>query len=247
MTFAATVLLGAAVLAGRGAVTTVERFTTSKAAGSTPAACFAFCGQASRFYSKTLAQSELQVYLLLAVSGLFMNPILDTARFLFTDLTPVTGVDQVNLKSWFIRESMEYGVYDRVATGKGTRALLTLRTVYEVAITAALVSLGLAPSVAFISARVFSNRTPHRLYDTSKNPDDGRNPSTLLFDDGLTFLTVSNIVDVKNETWIQRIQKTDPVETAFFQFFTSGRDAALIIYCNDLIEGVDMALDVRRG
>jgi len=75
---------------------------------------------------------------------------LDEPRFLIGDVVMATGLSVNVLKAWLSREPkvIQLGPYDRESLGRGSARVFTLRRVISIAVTAELVSLGLAPSRA---------------------------------------------------------------------------------------------------
>jgi hypothetical protein len=178
-----------------------------------------------------------------------VNATLDTPRFLFADLAEVTGIPQINLKSWLARGSMSLGDHDRDASGSGKRRLLTLRTVYEFAIASRLVALGLSPGVAFQNAIGFSGRKIGE-----RKGEDKRNPETLLYDSGKTIFVIYPEADrlgmenAPHEVF-GTYSYTSSVETDSLSFNEIFRDdglVAAVVYCNPILQGVDKALGIRR-
>jgi len=171
-----------------------------------------------------------------------MSITLDTPRFLFADITTaVPDVDPLNLRAWITRGAATHGEHDRTS---GKRVLLTLKTVYEFAIAANMVGVGLTPAMAFVCAREFT-----------RGKEAGRNPDTLLFDRAQTLLLVwrgtekikafdatepySNLIEIYN---------CDPKDSAelFGVLFKNNSCACTVIHVNPILEAVDRALDVRR-
>jgi len=180
-----------------------------------------------------------------------MNPILDTPKFLFTDLgTAVPDVDMNIMRGWLSRGYAILSEFDRVAGGGGKRVLFTLRTIYEFAIASQLVGLSIPSPMAFGAARYFSQR--------SVTDPQGRNPDTLLHDKGSTLLIVWKGGDqIKEfdrfEPYVNTVEcyDFDPKaknNSSFFDllFRNQTTAAAAIVHCNPVLEAVDKALDVRR-
>ena len=183
-----------------------------------------------------------------------MIDILDTPRFLFADLSRVIDVEQNNLKGWLNRGAASFGPYDRDAGGSGKRRLLTLRTVYEFALAAHLVKLGLSPAHAFQHACKFSGR------DGGKHELDTRNESTLLYDVGKTIFVIypdddasDMIAKATQHEWLStyfyigQFDKSAGDESLFKALFRDGIVASATLHCNPILQGVDKALEVRRG
>lgn len=86
-----------------------------------------------------------------------MHPSLDTPAHFLGDVARAADVELNTLKSWLARKSVHLSPTDRDGEGSGSRRLLTLRTVYAIAITAHLVRHGLSPERSFVAAKSFTN------------------------------------------------------------------------------------------
>jgi len=179
-----------------------------------------------------------------------MNVILDTPRFMFADLSRVTGVAQTNLKGWLNRGAVSFGGFDREAGGSGGRRLLTLRTVYQFAITAKIVGLGVPPAVAFAAAAAFTRRE-----ESENRKEDTRNPDTLLYSEGKTlFIVLRGNIQSREYSPLEPFNSgvdiyqlgDKPTDNALFDILFNSDDVVAVVHCNPILEGVDKALDVRR-
>jgi len=198
-----------------------------------------------------------------------MNLMLDTPRFLFSDLSAAIGVDQNNLKGWLNRGAASLDACDRPAGGSGKRTLVTLRTVYKFAITARLVGIGVPPALAFMCASIFSRPPsennivpkddkgdPLPFFDTGEDQTDYRNDDTLLFDRGNTVFIIwhnDRMIEFDAEGSgsiafnIVNIDENCDKRILFEILFPDNLCAANVLYCNPILDAVDKALGVRRG
>lgn len=162
---------------------------------------------------------------------------LDIPQFLFSDMLTAIGIEQANLKSWLSRGVVRLGEFDREAGGSGRRHILTLRTVYEFAITAHLVRMGILPAAAFVCATYFSQRVSGKRVDK-------RNPDTLLFDQGQTIMAMG-----AGKNWDDRVEVVQIIGNGGRVIFDllSRRVAVVMVDCNAIIGGVDRALGYTVG
>jgi hypothetical protein len=176
--------------------------------------------------------------------------VLDTPRFLLSDVvTAIPGLDQNNLKAWISRGVVSLGKFDREAGGSGRRFLLTLRTAYSLALTSRMVELGVSPARAFLNACQFTklNLSETKAFEET----DGRGPGTLLHKNGPTIfisysksdhLEYSSMTPIPTHT----LETSKSESEALFENIFEGGSAALVLFCNPILNSVDEALDVRR-
>jgi hypothetical protein len=177
--------------------------------------------------------------------------VLDTARYLLSDVvTAIPGLDQNKLKTWISRGVVSLGKFDRAAGGSGRRSILTLRTVYALALTWGMVDLGVSPATAFQNACRFTKRSPPKTKESEEA--DGRSSETLLYKSGPTiFISYSSKSDGLEHLSRERIlPHTSDVSRsdnqALFENIFGGGPAAVVLFCNPILNSVDKALDVRR-
>jgi hypothetical protein len=179
-----------------------------------------------------------------------MNLILDVPRFPFADLVlAVPDIDPNTMKGWLgHRGPATLNEYDRPAEGKGGRSLMTLRTIYEIAIAVHIVGLSIPPGVAFALSRHFT-----------RGAENGRNPDSLLFDDDghTTLIIVWRGAGGKIRQFDQFETYTNSIEIYNFDPKNSGdlleilsknnqAGAVSVIFVNYILAGVDKALKVQR-
>lgn len=180
--------------------------------------------------------------------------VLDTPRFLLSDVvTAIPSLDQNNLKAWISRGVVTLGKFDRKAGGSGGRFILTLRTVYALALMSRMVELGVSPARAFKNACRFTKR--HLPKTKVSEETDRRSPETLLYKNGPTiFVAFSSKSDELEQssystnlsiTWKEERFTTN--YDALLENILKGKPAALVLFGNLILNGVDKALDVRRG
>jgi len=183
--------------------------------------------------------------------------ILDTPRFLLSDLSAaLPSLDQNNLKAWIGRGVVSLSEFDREAGGSGKRVLLTLRTAYELALTSRMVELGVSPARAFQNACLFSKRKSLKLKPDVFGGTDERNPETLLYDNRPTCFVIypqnfdesehSSHMTMPAHSWIGPVSNSED-EALFDSIFRDGRAAAIVLFCNPILSGVDNVLGVDRG
>jgi hypothetical protein len=180
--------------------------------------------------------------------------VLDTPRFLLSDVvTAIPSLDQNNLKAWISRGVVTLGKFDREAGGSGGRFILTLRTVYALALMSRMVELGVSPARAFQNACRFTKR--HLPKAKVVEETDGRSPETLLYKNGPTIFVAyssksdelehSSCATTLTNTWKEEIITTN--YDALLENIFRGKSAVLVLFGNPILNGVDKALDVRRG
>jgi hypothetical protein len=145
----------------------------------------------------------------------------DKKHFTAAEVFKATGVPQKKSYQWDDRSVTVPSRKDKLASSSGDPHLRSIETVYQIAITAALVSLGLLPKRAACAARKFTDEG-----------QTGRAPGAL-FARGRTVLKVTaDCATVKNIF----------PDTSFTDVCNS---ASVIIVCDDVVQQVDAVLNQK--
>jgi hypothetical protein len=142
----------------------------------------------------------------------------DKKHFTAAEVYKATGVPQRKTYQWDDRSVTVPSRKDKLATQSGDPHLRSIETVYQIAITAALISVGLLPKRAARAARKFTDEG-----------QTGRAPGAL-FARGRTVLKVT-----PDSATVQNIFP----DTAFTDVCNS---ASVIIVCDDVVQQVDSLL-----
>lgn len=166
-----------------------------------------------------------------------MNPRLDIPQFFLSDAANAAGVDQNTLKTWINRKAVLLSFDDRPGEGAGSRRLLTLRTVYAIAIAAEFVRLGLSPARGFQAALGFT-------HSGRASPAPGE-----LYPEGETLLVLypqgdDEVAKSANEQTIFSAGATTRLVNvrAGASIPPSSYSSAAIVNCNEIYARVDSAL-----
>lgn len=178
--------------------------------------------------------------------------MLDIPQVHLADAAQAAGVEFNTLRSWIARGALELTPHDQPAQGRGSRHLLTLRTLYTVAMMSELVSYGYAPGQAGLAAHQFS-RVPFTYGDPIKVRNGGE-----LFPEGQTVFVVFKPGEstphadpqhiVGHSISCRFVNVLEPADYAkiFDASFTDER-SAIVINCNSVCQRVDAALAEIRG
>jgi hypothetical protein len=143
---------------------------------------------------------------------------LDTPRFTTADACSAAAIGPITLKDWLGCEPaiILLRKNDRPATGIGHEPLLTLRRVYQIALTAELMRLGVAAQRAGNLAALFTDHGGEEPADWRSNPDYVHRRSAHLFETGCTVL-VANKDDRRFGPIISAVMNV-PLIAVFRQF-----------------------------
>jgi hypothetical protein len=118
---------------------------------------------------------------------------LDAPRFTASDACTVAGIRPATLKSWLSREPaiILLRKSDQPATGIDHRHLFTLRRVFQIALTAELMRLGVTAQRAGNLAALFTDQDGERPAVRRSNPDHAHRLPGYLFANGSTVLVAN--------------------------------------------------------
>jgi hypothetical protein len=118
---------------------------------------------------------------------------LDAPRFTASDACTVAGIRPATLKSWLSREPaiILLRKSDQPATGADHRHLLTLRRVFQIALTAELMRRGVTTQRAGNLAALFTDHGGERPAAWHSNPDHAHRLPGHLFPNGSTVLVAN--------------------------------------------------------
>lgn len=178
--------------------------------------------------------------------------MLDVPQFLLADVATITGVEFNTLRSHISRRAVPMTRYDQQAEGRGGRYIITLRTVYLVALIAELTSYGMSPGQASLAAQEFTHIPIYY-----EDPANARAPGDT-FPNGLTILLVFSPPP--------SITGSDPNSTAghgasslllnivseadyakLFKAAALKHSSAILVNCNAVIERVNAKVEALRS
>ncbi|ACA15704.1 hypothetical protein M446_1179 [Methylobacterium sp. 4-46] len=178
--------------------------------------------------------------------------MLDVPQFLLADAAAVTGMEFNTLRSQISRGAVPLTGNDQPAEGRGGRYLVTLRTVYLIALIAELTSYGMSPGQASLAAQKFTH-----LVIFYEDPAKSRKAGEL-FPEGLTILLIfSPPPSVKNSDpsstlghgastiLVNITDDRDYIDLC--KSLLNKRSSAIFVNCNDIVSRVNAKVEALRS